>query len=148
MNRQVQPPATGVGVVLVNERDQMLLGRRCDSAAWRACWSLPGGWIEPGETPQFAARREVYEETGLTCHSVALLGVFSSRVRAGVATTVGAIATDWSGTVRCAEPDNFDTWSWFNRGDVPTDLFPPTADLLAMYTRMQFVAPHFYPSAP
>jgi 8-oxo-dGTP pyrophosphatase MutT (NUDIX family) len=33
--------------------------------AGQAYWLTPGGGIEPGETPQQAAMRETYEETGL-----------------------------------------------------------------------------------
>jgi len=29
-------------------------------------WSVPGGHVEPGETPQEAAVRELFEEAGLT----------------------------------------------------------------------------------
>src|SRR5207248_5297748 len=40
----------------------------------RLLWSLPKGHVEPGETPEDAAVREVAEETGITGRVVAPLG--------------------------------------------------------------------------
>ena len=37
-------------------------------------WSLPGGRIEAGETPEAAAMRELLEETGVEAEIVALAG--------------------------------------------------------------------------
>ena len=49
-------------VVCANYRGQWLLSRH----RARDTWETQGGHIEPGETPMQAARRELYEESGVT----------------------------------------------------------------------------------
>jgi ADP-ribose pyrophosphatase YjhB (NUDIX family) len=41
---------------------------------------MPGGGLEVGETPAEGVMREVFEETGVRCQAVALVGVFDSRL--------------------------------------------------------------------
>ncbi|UII57587.1 NUDIX hydrolase [Cytobacillus spongiae] len=62
----------GSVVLIVNDSNEVLLQQRVDGN-----WSLPGGLMNLGESLEEVARREVHEETGLTCHDLKLLGVFS-----------------------------------------------------------------------
>ena len=53
-----------VGAVIHDAADRLLLIRRGHDPH-RGLWSLPGGRIEAGESPEQAVVREVREETGL-----------------------------------------------------------------------------------
>ncbi|HLG25955.1 MAG TPA: NUDIX domain-containing protein [Candidatus Gracilibacteria bacterium] len=52
-------------------------------------WNQPAGWIDIGENPVDAVKREVEEETGYTFEPTALLGVYS-LVREDIAGQLGA----------------------------------------------------------
>ena len=51
-----------VRVLLLDEKDRLLLVRFWDGD--RSWWCAPGGGVEPGETDDAAARRELREELG------------------------------------------------------------------------------------
>lgn len=66
MNAREYPdyPMVGVGVVVFNEHDQILLVRRGNEPS-RGLWALPGGIVELGEELKSAAAREVMEECAI-----------------------------------------------------------------------------------
>jgi len=53
-----------VVIVALTRQDQLLLVRQFRRAAGAITLELPAGHIDPGETPEQAARRELAEETG------------------------------------------------------------------------------------
>ncbi len=64
-------PAEAVSAALT-WNGRILLVRRAREPA-RGMFALPGGRLEPGETPEAAVRREVLEETGLRPLGLSLL---------------------------------------------------------------------------
>lgn len=57
-------------LVLAIDLGRILLVRN----ARRQVLELPGGWVDPGETPRQAAARELLEETGHVAGSMEILG--------------------------------------------------------------------------
>lgn len=64
----------GTGVLLFKEKE-VLLQRRRDNGLW----GIPGGSLEPGESLEEAARREVWEEVGLSIDRLTLFNVYSGK---------------------------------------------------------------------
>ena len=61
-----------VSIALRDASGRVLLARHSEGGVWL----LPGGAIEPAETPADAAVREMFEETGLLVRLTGLVGVF------------------------------------------------------------------------
>jgi ADP-ribose pyrophosphatase YjhB (NUDIX family) len=70
----IGPLASGEAVVMHDNK--LLLVRRTDDGLW----ALPGGITDPGETLSESARRELWEEAGITGRVAQLLGIFDSRL--------------------------------------------------------------------
>ena len=61
------------GVVL--RGDKILLVRQAEGHSLAGQWSIPWGFVDPGESPTDAALREIYEEGGIEAKIEGLLGV-------------------------------------------------------------------------
>ncbi len=61
------PDPQTVAIIITNERDEVLLQLRDDNPkiSFANHWTLPGGVVDPGEDHEEAAKRELFEETGL-----------------------------------------------------------------------------------
>ncbi|KQT87509.1 RNA pyrophosphohydrolase [Aurantimonas sp. Leaf443] len=73
-----------VGIMVLNAKGQVWTGRRLvedkgEMTGAVQLWQMPQGGIDKGEDPLEAARRELYEETGI--RSVTLLGETPDWIR-------------------------------------------------------------------
>lgn len=118
--------ACGVAVV-VTHRQQVLFGQR-NSVADGFAWQLPGGWINSGESPQQAARREVIEETGLLLRELRFVGVtnnvFSPRNHS-ISLYFEAECVDVGSLKQRVEADKCGAWEWRSWAEVTENLFLP-----------------------
>ena len=65
----------GASVIVEDADGRILLQKRSDNL----CWGYAGGSVELDEVVEDAAKRELFEETGLMAHSLTLFGVFSGK---------------------------------------------------------------------
>lgn len=116
------------GVLICREQEVILIRRGGDPG--RGLWDIPGGFLEPGETPPVAARREIREELGVELGSLDLLLTDINPLPA--CTVLDIIYTaPWASGVPRAGSDAA-AWAWFHRDALPEDLaFDTTRRILA-----------------
>ena len=123
----------GVGVMIQNDKGQVLLGLRQGSHG-SGEWSFPGGHLEFGEKIFETAQREVKEETGLVVKEFELISVADERryIKSDNKhyLNIGVKAKYLGGEFSLVEPDRWLEWSWFDLDKLPDKLFEGTELIL------------------
>ncbi len=126
-------PRIGVGVIVLNSGNQVLLGKRL-STHGQGFWAFPGGHLEPNESVAECAKREVWEETQIQLKEVGLgpfsYDEFEESGRRYVTLFCIARIEDQEPTV--CEPAKCESWEWFSWDALPQPLFKPIQSLIIM----------------
>ncbi|RPI29936.1 MAG: NUDIX domain-containing protein [Chloroflexota bacterium] len=68
-------PITTADAAIIDDEGRILLIQRADNHKW----AMPGGVCSVGETVSETATREAKEETGVSCETIRLIGIYDSR---------------------------------------------------------------------
>ncbi|NUP00290.1 MAG: NUDIX domain-containing protein [Nonomuraea sp.] len=120
----------GVGVVLTDAHGRVLLGERAKPGE-PLSWCLPGGAVDPGESFEQAAVRELAEETGIhDAGPPTVTDIILDHPSDAVRVTASVTMTRGDSDATVTEPHVFRSWHWFPLNQLPTPLFPATALIL------------------
>ena len=114
----------GSNVILSDPHQRILLQLRRDGS-----WGLPGGLLEPGESLEETAVREVKEETNLDVRHLTLLGVFSGSEYTFTLRNMDKInvitavywSSDWAGEM-VNDPEEGQELAFFSPHELPDNM--------------------------
>jgi mutator protein MutT len=123
-------PKVGVAVIVFKD-SKVLLGKRMNSHG-SGTWQFPGGHLEFGERIEDCAKRELFEETGLTMRNIRsgpyTNDIFETEQKHYI--TLFVIADYDSGVLTVKEPKKCEKWKWFRWSQLPEPKFLPIQNLI------------------
>lgn len=107
-------------VIIINNKQEVLLVKRTKGADAGNLWSLPGGTCEEGENKEDTLKREIQEELGFSVSSFSFFRSFEI-----VTSEKTVIANYFFGTIKGSIVINkieLSEYNWFNKSNIPTNL--------------------------
>lgn len=108
--------APTAAAVIVGDAGILLARRACDP--FRGKWEVPGGFVELGEHPVDAARREIAEELGVDLHVSGIVGVYLAPGHTGQWLQTVVVEGTISGEPD-PDPDEVTECRWFGLDEIP-----------------------------
>ncbi|HEU4970108.1 RNA pyrophosphohydrolase [Sphingomonas sp.] len=134
------PYRAAVGVMLLNAENKVFVGQRLDNAL--DAWQMPQGGLDPGESAEEGALRELEEETGIARHLVEIVACASRQLDYDLPEDLQGklwggryrgqrqtwylcrfLGTDSDVHIDTPEPE-FRAWKWAEPGELPAMIVP------------------------
>ena len=136
MNR----PKVGIGIIIQNVKNEILIGKRKGSHA--PYFSIPGGHLELGETFEAAATREMLEETGIQINAPQVISVANNlrtfREEQQHYISVNLFTNDFIGKAEVKEPDKCEFWAWYPLSEIPQPHFDASEFAIECFLQHKF----------
>jgi 8-oxo-dGTP diphosphatase len=126
MNR----PGVGVGVFIFKDHKFLMIKR--GGKHGHGTWTVPGGWIEGGETFEQTSKREIKEEVNLDISNLRF-GALTNNIFKDEnmhSLTVWMLSDYKGGELKIMEPDKIEELKWCDFDSLPAPLFQPWYELL------------------
>lgn len=111
-------------VVLFSTQDEVLLIKRFNPP-FKNCWALPGGFVDPNEDLEPAAKRELAEETNVIVDKIWQVGAYGepNRDERGRVVTIAFYGKVLKQDVNPKAADDAKEVGWFKLSQLPEMAF-------------------------
>ena len=118
----------GASVIVEDSKERILLQLRSDNN----CWGYPGGSVELDEVVMEAAKRELFEETGLIAKKLELFGIYSGKETHYIYPNGDEVSNvdivylckDYEG-ILIESNEEVKQLKWFSYNELPNNISPP-----------------------
>lgn len=131
----------GVGVLITNKHGQILMGKRSSKHA--PYWSIFGGHVDPGESFENCAIREIKEEIGIDIQAPTVFGIsnnLQTYQQEGKHTVSICMHVEYSGDVepRIMEADKCENLMWVSPDKIPEPHFEASRNAVDLWLTQRF----------
>ncbi|WP_369310838.1 NUDIX hydrolase [Providencia rettgeri] len=131
----------GVGVIITNQYGQILLGKRSSKHA--PYWSIFGGHVDPGETFETCAIREIKEEIGIDITNPTVFGIsnnLQTYQQEGKHTVSICLHVEYNGDKppQIMEPDKCESLMWVSPNALPEPHFEASRNAIELWLNQRF----------
>lgn len=122
---QIKQARVGVSVILINNKSQVLIGKRKGSHG-SGFYSIPGGHLEFGETYEECCDRELMEEIGVNFGKYKKVGFsedFFEDEKHYITLYFVVKNIDENVEIKNMEPTKCEGWEWVYVSDLPNKMF-------------------------
>ncbi|MEY0541013.1 NUDIX hydrolase [Providencia rettgeri] len=131
----------GVGVLITNKQGQILMGKRSSKHA--PYWSIFGGHVDPGESFEDCAIREIKEEIGIDIQAPTVFGIsnnLQTYQQEGKHTVSICMHVEYNGEVepRIMEADKCENLMWVSPDKLPEPHFEASRNAVYLWLTQRF----------